>query len=76
MLCRFVQEQEDTVASAVEHANQDPGDMVTPTAELRLSGLLIPEGDRGAGLGPASYAVAVEALARHWMGLAGSSMFL
>ncbi|MBI3328495.1 MAG: acyl-CoA dehydrogenase family protein [Nitrospinae bacterium] len=68
---RFVEQEVIPVASALEHEDRYPVEIVNKMAELGLFGILIPEEYGGLGLDSVSYAIVVEELSRGWMSLAG-----
>jgi len=59
------------IASALEHADSYPHDLVADMRALGLFGALVPRQYGGLGLDVATYAKAIEELCRGWMSLAG-----
>ena len=68
---RFVEKEVIPSASAIEHADEYPHDLVERMRELGLFGATIPEEYGGLGLDVSSYAMVVEELCRGWMSLSG-----
>jgi alkylation response protein AidB-like acyl-CoA dehydrogenase len=68
---RFVDEQVIPVASAHEHADTFPAEIVTGLRELGIFGFTIPEAYGGLGLDLTTYALAVCELSRGWMSVSG-----
>ncbi len=68
---RFVQKEVKPVASALEHADRYPHDLVARMKELGLFGSLIPREYGGLGLDSTTYARVIEEVCRGWMSLAG-----
>jgi alkylation response protein AidB-like acyl-CoA dehydrogenase len=58
-------------ATALEHADTYPADIVAGMAELGLFGLMIPEEYGGLGASLLTYALVAEELSRGWMSLSG-----
>ena len=67
----FVDREVIPHASALEHADEFPADIVTGMRELGLFGLMIPEEHGGLGASLLTYALVVEELSRGWMSLSG-----
>ena len=68
---QFTDEQIVPVASALEHDDVFPADIVAGLRELGLFGFTIPEEYGGLGLDLTTYALAVSELARGWMSISG-----
>jgi alkylation response protein AidB-like acyl-CoA dehydrogenase len=68
---QFVENEILPVATALEHADEYPADIVAGLAELGLFGLIIPEEYGGLGESLLTYALAVEEIARGWMSVSG-----
>jgi len=68
---QFVEKEVKPVASALEHDDLYPHELVARMQELGLFGCLIPEAYGGLGLTSTTYAVIIEELCRGWMSLAG-----
>ena len=68
---RFVEREVMPSASALEHADEFPADIVDGMRELGLFGLMIPEQYGGLGASLLTYALVVEELSRGWMSLSG-----
>ncbi len=68
---RFVEKEVVPTASALEHADEYPEDLVAGLRELGLFGATIPEEYGGLGLDTVTYARIVEELALGWMSLTG-----
>ena len=68
---RFVEKDVVPVASALEHADAYPHDLVARMRELGLFGALVPEDYGGLGLDVATYARVIEEICRGFMSLAG-----
>ena len=68
---QFVEKEVKPVASALEHGDIYPHELVARMKELGLFGCLIPETYGGLGLDVTAYAMIVEELCRGWMSLAG-----
>jgi len=68
---RFVAEQVIPVASALEHKDRFPADIVDQMRELGLFGVTIPEAYGGLGLDLLTYIGIIEELAYGWMSLTG-----
>ncbi|HYL34297.1 MAG TPA: acyl-CoA dehydrogenase family protein [Bryobacteraceae bacterium] len=68
---RFVEREVTPVASAMEHRNEYPHELVGQMRKIGLFGLNVPEEYGGAGVGYATFAMVFEELARGWLGLAG-----
>src|SRR5215217_3833511 len=58
-------------ATALEHADEFPEDIVAGMRELGLFGLMIPEEYGGLGASLLTYALVAEELSRGWMSLSG-----
>src|SRR4051812_19127564 len=58
-------------ATALEHADEFPEDIVAGMRGLGLFGLMVPEQFGGLGVSLLTYALVVEELARGWMSLSG-----
>src|SRR5437763_16168373 len=67
----FVDREVIPHASALEHADEFPADIVAGMRELGLFGLMIPEQHGGLGASLLTYALVVEELSRGWMSLSG-----
>ena len=67
----FVDREVIPHASALEHADEFPADIVAGMRELGLFGLMIPEEYGGLGASLLTYALVVEELSRGWMSLSG-----
>ncbi|MFQ5897431.1 MAG: acyl-CoA dehydrogenase family protein [Candidatus Methylomirabilia bacterium] len=67
----FVEKEVKPVASALEHDDIYPHDLVARMKELGLFGCLIPKAFGGLGLTSTAYALVIEELCRGWMSLAG-----
>ena len=59
------------VASALEHADEYPSEIVTGMREMGLFGITIPEQYGGLGLDLPTYIGVIEELAAGWMSLSG-----
>ena len=68
---QFVEREVMPVASAMEHRNEYPQQLVDQMAEMGLFGLNVPEEYGGADVDSTTFARIVEELARGWLGLAG-----
>jgi len=68
---RFVAEDVRPAASALEHADAYPHDLVERMRALGLFGALVPRDYGGLGLDVTTYAQVIEELCRGWMSLAG-----
>jgi alkylation response protein AidB-like acyl-CoA dehydrogenase len=68
---QFVEKEVKPVASALEHDDVYPHELVARMKELGLFGSLIPEEYSGLGLDSTTYAMIIEELCRGWMSLAG-----
>jgi alkylation response protein AidB-like acyl-CoA dehydrogenase len=68
---RFVERDVSPVASAFEHRNEYPHDIVAQMKELGLFGATIPTAYGGLGLDTLTYAMIVEELCVGWMSLSG-----
>ncbi|HUF32456.1 MAG TPA: acyl-CoA dehydrogenase family protein [Acidimicrobiales bacterium] len=68
---RFVQREVLPVASAMEHADTYPADIVAGMRELGLFGATIPAEHGGLGLDVVTYTRIVEELSAGWMSLSG-----
>jgi alkylation response protein AidB-like acyl-CoA dehydrogenase len=67
----FVEKEILPVATALEHADEYPTEIVEGLKELGLFGLMIPEEYDGLGESLLTYALAVEEIARGWMSVSG-----
>jgi alkylation response protein AidB-like acyl-CoA dehydrogenase len=67
----FVEKEILPVATALEHADEYPTEIVKGLKELGLFGLMIPEDYDGLGQSLLTYALAVEEIARGWMSVSG-----
>ena len=67
----FVDKEILPVATALEHADEYPADIVAGLRELGLFGLIIPEEYGGLGESLLPYALAVEEISRGWMSVSG-----
>jgi alkylation response protein AidB-like acyl-CoA dehydrogenase len=67
----FVDREVIPHASALEHADEFPADIVEGMRELGLFGLRVPEAYGGLGVSLLTYALVVEELSRGWMSLSG-----
>ena len=67
----FVDKEILPVATALEHADAYPADIVAGLKELGLFGLIIPEEYGGLGESLLTYALAVEEISRGWMSVSG-----
>src|SRR3954465_9346341 len=67
----FVDEQIIPVATALEHADEYPQEIVDGLKELGIFGLTIPEEYDGLGESLLTYALVVEEIARGWMSVSG-----
>ena len=68
---QFVDERVIPVASALEHNDEYPTDIVEGMKELGIFGLMIPEDYGGLGESLLTYALVVEEIARGWMSVSG-----
>ncbi len=68
---RFVEKEVAPVASALEHADAYPHELVARMRELGLFGALVPKDYGGLGLDVATYARVIEEICRGFMSLAG-----
>jgi alkylation response protein AidB-like acyl-CoA dehydrogenase len=68
---RFVDREVLPVASAMEHRNEYPHQLVAEMQKMGLFGLNVPEEYGGAGVGYATFAMVFEELSKGWLGLAG-----
>src|SRR5688572_7277006 len=68
---RFVEDEVQPAASALEHADAYPHTLVARMRELGLFGALVPVEYGGLGLDVTTYARAIEEICRGWMSLAG-----
>ncbi|MFQ5520414.1 MAG: acyl-CoA dehydrogenase family protein [Candidatus Methylomirabilia bacterium] len=68
---QFVEKEVRPVASALEHDDIYPHELVTRMKELGLFGCLIPKAFGGLALTSTAYAMVIEELCRGWMSLAG-----
>lgn len=68
---QFVDREVLPVASAMEHRNEYPHELVAPMRKMGLFGLNVPEEYGGAGVDYATFAMVFEELSRGWLGLAG-----
>ncbi|HYN67865.1 MAG TPA: acyl-CoA dehydrogenase family protein [Ornithinibacter sp.] len=67
----FVDEQIIPVATALEHKDEYPTDIVEGMKEMGIFGLMIPEEYGGLGESLLTYALVVEEIARGWMSVSG-----
>ncbi|MGL5928203.1 MAG: acyl-CoA dehydrogenase family protein [Dermatophilaceae bacterium] len=67
----FVEEQILPVATALEHADEYPTEIVEAMKEMGIFGLMIPEEYGGLGESLLTYALVVEEIARGWMSVSG-----
>ncbi|MFL6176330.1 MAG: acyl-CoA dehydrogenase family protein, partial [Ornithinibacter sp.] len=67
----FVNEQIIPVATALEHKDEYPTDIVEGMKEMGIFGLMIPEEYGGLGESLLTYALCVEEIARGWMSVSG-----
>jgi len=67
----FVDEQIIPVATALEHRDEYPTDIVEGMKEMGIFGLMIPEEYGGLGESLLTYALVVEEIARGWMSVSG-----
>lgn len=67
----FVRREVVPTASRYDEADEFPADLVERMRDLGLFGAMIPEDYGGGGMDVATYALAVEELAKGWMSLAG-----
>jgi alkylation response protein AidB-like acyl-CoA dehydrogenase len=68
---RFVEREVKPVASAMEHRDEYPHQLVAQMRELGLFGLNIPEEYGGAGVDSSTLAMICEEIAGGWLGLSG-----
>jgi alkylation response protein AidB-like acyl-CoA dehydrogenase len=68
---QFVDEQVIPVATALEHEDEYPTDIVEGMKEMGIFGLMIPEEYGGLGESLLTYALAVEEISRGWMSVSG-----
>ena len=68
---RFVADEVQPAASALEHADAYPHTLVARMRELGLFGALVPVEYGGLGLDVTTYARTIEEICRGWMSLAG-----
>jgi alkylation response protein AidB-like acyl-CoA dehydrogenase len=68
---RFVAREVIPAASALEHADEFPTDIVEQMKEMGLFGITIPEVHGGLGLDLLTYVAVIEELAYGWMSLTG-----
>ncbi|MGL5909672.1 MAG: acyl-CoA dehydrogenase family protein, partial [Phycicoccus sp.] len=68
---QFVDEQILPVATALEHADEYPTEIVEAMKEMGIFGLMIPEEYGGLGESLLTYALVVEEIARGWMSVSG-----
>src|SRR5204863_5437595 len=68
---QFVDKEVVPAASALEHADAYPQDLVARMRDLGLFGALVPEAYGGLGLDVATYARVIEEICRGFMSLAG-----
>jgi alkylation response protein AidB-like acyl-CoA dehydrogenase len=68
---QFVDKEVMPVASALEHRNEYPHDLVAQMQKMGLFGLNVPEQYGGAALDYTTFAMIFEELSRGWLGLAG-----
>ncbi|ASR36116.1 acyl-CoA dehydrogenase [Prauserella marina] len=67
----FVDEQIIPTATALEHADEYPADIVEGLKNMGMFGLVVPEEYGGLGESLLTYALAVEELSRGWMSVSG-----
>ena len=67
----FVEEKIIPVATALEHADEYPQEIIDGLKELGIFGLMIPEEYDGLGESLLTYALCVEEIARGWMSVSG-----
>ena len=67
----FVEEQILPVATALEHRDEYPTEIVEGMKEMGIFGLMIPEEYGGLGESLLTYALVVEEIARGWMSVSG-----
>ena len=67
----FVEDKILPVATALEHKDEYPSEIVEGLKELGLFGLMIPEEYGGLGESLLTYALAVEEISRGWMSVSG-----
>jgi alkylation response protein AidB-like acyl-CoA dehydrogenase len=67
----FVEKEIIPNSLALEHADEDPEEIVNGMAEMGLFGLMIPEEFGGLGESLLTYALVVEQIARGWMSISG-----
>ena len=68
---KFVEKEVMPVASAMDHRNEYPHELVRQMREMGLFGLNIPEAYGGGGIDTTTFAMVFEEIARGWLGLAG-----
>ena len=68
---QFVAKEVMPAASAMEHRNEYPHELVAQMAAMGLFGLNVPEEYGGAGIDTTTFAMVFEELSRGWLGLAG-----
>jgi len=68
---QFVRKEVMPVASAMEHRNEYPHQLVEHMREMGLFGLNIPEAFGGAAVDTTTFAMVFEEISRGWLGLAG-----
>jgi alkylation response protein AidB-like acyl-CoA dehydrogenase len=68
---QFVDREVLPVASAMEHRNEYPHELVAQMRKMGLFGLNVPEEYGGAGVDYATFAMVFEELSKGWLGLAG-----
>ncbi|HEX2704693.1 MAG TPA: acyl-CoA dehydrogenase family protein [Candidatus Lustribacter sp.] len=68
---QFVDEQIIPVATALEHKDEYPAEIVEGMKEMGIFGLMIPEEYGGLGESLLTYALCVEEIARGWMSVSG-----
>src|ERR1700719_893233 len=68
---RFVEKEVIPVASAMEHRDEYPHQLVAHMKEMGLFGLNIPEEYGGAGVNTFTLAMICEEISRGWLGLSG-----
>jgi alkylation response protein AidB-like acyl-CoA dehydrogenase len=68
---KFVEKEVIPVASAMEHRNEYPHELVRQMQQMGLFGLNIPEEYGGAAVDTTTFAKIFEEISRGWMGLAG-----
>jgi alkylation response protein AidB-like acyl-CoA dehydrogenase len=68
---KFVAKEVIPVASALEHRNEYPHELVAQMKQMGLFGLNIPEEYGGAGIDTTTFAMIFEEISKGWLGLAG-----